>query len=130
MIRDVVKYLALFVVFLVLILDAVAVIQTQVSVREQASDAADVARSTYVETGSEKAAKTAAESYLLSHDSRFLSATIDTRGGRDSTVASVTAERSAKTFVYKYLVNLPLVGERVDNALNPTAIGQTDESNI
>lgn len=130
MIRDVVKYLALFVVVLVLILDAVAVIQAQVSVREQASDAADIARSTYVETGSERAAKTAAESYLLSHDSRFLSATLSTQGGRDNTVASVTAERSADTFVYRYLVRLPLVGERVDNALNPTAVGETDEPSL
>ena len=42
----------------------------------------------------------------------------------------MTAERSADTIVYKYLTHLPWVGDRVDNLLNPTAVGETDESSL
>jgi Flp pilus assembly protein TadG len=129
-VRDVLKYLVLFVVVLVLILDAVAVIQVQLSVRQQTTDAADSARSVYVETGSTRLAKQAAEDYLGRHDSTYISSTVNTAGTRDQAVVTVTGERSADTIVYKYLTHLPWLGERVENLLNPTAVGETGKSNI
>jgi hypothetical protein len=129
-VRDVVKYLILFAVVLVIILDGVAVIQVQLSVRQHTSDAADSARSVYVETGSTGKAKEAAKDYLESRDSVFISASVNTAGTRDQAVVTVTGERSADTIVYKYLTHVPWVGERVENLLNPTAVGETEKSNI
>jgi hypothetical protein len=129
-VRDAVKYLALTVVIVVIVLDAVAVVQTQLSVRQKATDAAKAARSEYVETGSEKAARAAARSYLESRDAVLIAATFDSSGDRDKAVVAVTAEDSAETLVYKYLTRLPWAGERVENLLEPTVVGETDRSNI
>jgi hypothetical protein len=129
-VRDVLKYLVLFVVVLVILLDAVAVVQVQLSVRQQTTDAADAARSVYVETGSTVQAKEAARDHLESRDTTFISATVNTAGTRDQAVVTVTGERSADTIVYKYMTHLPWVGERVENLLSPTAVGETEKSNI
>jgi hypothetical protein len=129
-VRDVIKYLALAVVIVVIVLDAVAVVQTQLSIRQKATDAAKAARSEYVETGSEKAATAAARSYLETRDATFIAATIDASGDVDKTVVVVTAEDGAETFVYKYLTRLPWAGERVENLLEPTVVGETGKSNI
>lgn len=128
--RDVIKYLALGIVIVIIVLDGVAVVQTQLSVRQKATEAAESARTEFVQTGSEKTAAAAAKDYLVDHDATFISITMDTEGGRDKTVVAVTAEDSADTFLYRHLTGLPWVGERVENLLEPTVVGETDKSSL
>jgi hypothetical protein len=128
--RDVVKYLAVFVVILVMILDLVAVVQVQLTVREQATTAAEKGLEAYVDAGTRRSAEEAARDYLVGHDSEYISMTLTPARSRNEASVKVIAERSAKTYVYRYLTHLPYVGDRVDNLLNPTATGETGKTNI
>lgn len=126
MIRDVIKYFALFVVILVMILDAIAVLQVQLTVRDNASVAADKALAAYIDNASWAASVQVAESYVEEKGSRFVGASQSGASRRPEEVVTVTAERKSKTYVYHYFTKLPWgLGERVDNLLNPTATGDS-----
>jgi hypothetical protein len=122
-VRETIKYFAIFVVFLVMILDAVAVLQVQLSVRDNAKSAAQEAQQQFVSGGSTKQAQMAAKSYLDSKDARYISATVTPGVNGGDPVVTVVAERSAHTYVYHYFEKLPWgLGKRVTNLLNPTAV--------
>jgi hypothetical protein len=122
LVREAVKYFALFVVILVMILDAIAVLQVQLSVRDNAKVAAGEALSQYANGASRGQAEDAAQSYVEAKGGRYLSAHWSGGPARDDTVVTVTAERDSSTYLYRYFTYLPWgLGERVDNLLNPTA---------
>ena len=122
MAREAIKYFAIVVIFMVMILDTVAVIQTQVAVRNTATDAAVQAKAAYSEGQNVAQAKDVASAYVEAKGSRFISATVPATANKDTVVVTVIAERDTHTYVYHYLTKLPWgLGERVDNLLSPTA---------
>ena len=128
-IRDAVKYVGLFVVILVLILDTIAVIQAQTAVRTTADRAAREALTSYVETGNKTAAGEVAKNYVESRDAVYLSATIDSGRSRNDAAATVSAQRKAKTYVFHYFSHMPWgLGEKVENMLAPAVTRTTRET--
>ena len=126
-VREAIKYFAIVVIFMVVILDAIAVIQAQIAVRNTASGAAGQARTSYVEGEDAAQAKEVASSYVEAKESRFISATLSETANRADVVVTVTAQRTTDTYVFHYLTKLPWgLGERVDDLLNPTATGSSE----
>jgi hypothetical protein len=122
-VRETVKYFALFVVILIMILDAIAVVQVQMTVRSNASDAAKEAAAKYADGATWAHTHQIAETFVKAKDSRFVDATKSEGSRPEDTVITVIAERSSHTYLYHYFTNLPWgIGERIDNLLNPTAI--------
>lgn len=123
-VRETIKYFALIVVIMVMVLDTIAVAQVQLTVRDNATVAASDAHDQYVQGSTWPQSQQVAASYVEAKGSRFISASMSGAADRQSTVISVTAERGAHTYVYHYFTKLPWgLGDRVDNLLNPTATG-------
>lgn len=126
-VRETIKYFAIFVVFLVMVLDAIAVIQGQIAVRDNASVAATEAQQAYVGGQTTQQAQDLARTYVIAKGSKFVNATFSDTATREDTVVTVMAERQTHTYLYHYLSHLPWgIGHRVDNLLNPTASGTSD----
>ena len=124
MVREAIKYLAIVVIFMVLVLDTIAVVQTQIVVRNTASDAAEQAKAAYTEGQNAAQAKNVASTYVEAKGSRFISATLPVTANKADAVVTVVVERGTDTYAYHYLTKLPWgLGERVDDLLNPTATG-------
>ena len=126
-VRDLVKYLALLVVVAVLVFDTISLIQVQRTVRVNATDAANEALTTYIDSGNTEMAKDRARTSVEMHGSTFGGAEIVTSGGRTHEgMVKVTASRSADTYVFRYLAEIPRIGEPLKDALNPTVTETSD----
>jgi hypothetical protein len=122
-----IKYAAIVVIFMVMVLDAIAVIQAQIAVRDNATVAANDAKDAYVNLQSMRQATNVASSYIEAKGGTFIGAHFSQAANRESTAVTVTAERQAHTYVYHYLEHLPWgLGKRVENLLNPTASGSSN----
>jgi hypothetical protein len=107
-----------------IVLDAVAAIQVGQTVKGDAHDAAVAAADAFVQTSSNDAARTQAESVLTSRGDTLLGFSVDSRSGH--AVYSVTAQRHAHTYVFHYLAKLPRIGDWVERTLNPKATRSSD----
>lgn len=107
-----------------IVLDAVAAIQVGQTVKGDARDAAVAAADAFVQTSSNDAAQTQAESVLTSRGDTLLGFSVDSRSGH--AVYSVTAQRHARTYVFHYLAKLPRIGDWVERTLNPKATRSSD----
>ncbi len=121
--RGVVFYAAVFVIVGVLVLDAVAVVHASMGVRQNASDAADQALSTFVQTESPAMAMQSASTFLKIHSAVLLKAhsTLQqsTQGPSQATV-TITATTQPHTYVFHYFEKLPWgIGSWFHRLLNP-----------
>ena len=122
-VRGVVFYAAVLVIVGVLVLDAVAVVHASMGVRQDASDAADQALSTFVQTESPAMAMQSASTFLKIHDSILLKANSTLQrsaGGPSAATVTITATKQPHTYVFHYFQKLPLgIGSWFHNLLNP-----------
>ena len=125
---------AIIVIVAVLVLDTVQVVNASLGVRQNATDAADQALSTYVETENSGMAMASASTFLKLHDAVLIKKgsvlkTADNGSPSQATV-TITAVRTPHTYVLHYLQNLPMgIGPWVHKTLNPRATEtNTDDS--
>ena len=116
---------AVIVVVAVLVLDTVAVVNASLGVRQNATDAADQALATYVETENSGMAMASASTFLKLHDSTLVkhdSVLKPTLGGPTQATVTITAVRKPHTYVLHYFQTLPWgIGPWVHKTLNPRA---------
>ena len=122
-VRGVVFYAAVLVIVGVLVLDAVSVVHASMGVRQDASDAADQALSTFVQTESPDMAMQSASTFLKTHSSILLKANStlqqSTEGPAQATV-TITAAKTPHTYVFHYFQKLPWgIGPWFHHLLNP-----------
>ncbi len=123
LLREAVFFLVLVSVFSLFIFDIITVVSTHHAVKEDAKHAAKVAVTTFVSTGSDATAQQAALDYLKGEKTTMVSFTVDRSQG--VTVYTVTAKRSTKTFLLKYIARLPKVGHWMNRQLHPVATAET-----
>jgi hypothetical protein len=125
-VRGTILIAVIIVVLAVLVLDTVAVVNASLGVRQNATDAADQALSTYVETENTGLAMASAATFLNLHDSvliRQSSAFKPSKtGGPAQSTVTITAVRQPHTYVLHYLQSLPMgIGPWIHKTLNPRA---------
>lgn len=119
LLREALFFLVLVGLFAFVLLDVIAIYSTQRAVKEDARKAAAVAVATFVSTADDTAARQAALAYLDIHKTQLVSFAVDRSQGR--TVYRVTAQRTVKTFLLKFVGRLPKVGGWMDRQLHPEA---------
>jgi len=124
-VRGVVFYAAVLIIVGVLVLDAVSVVHASMGVRQDASDAADQALSTFVQTESPDMAMQSASTFLKIHSSILLKANStlqqSTEGPAQATV-TITAAKTPHTYVIQYFQKLPWgIGPWFHHLLHPKA---------
>jgi hypothetical protein len=123
--RGVVIFAAIVVIVGVLGLDAVAVVHASLGVRQDASDAANQALATFVQTESRDMAMNSASTFLKLHNSVLLKADSTLQPSIQSPAQStvtITATKTPHTYVFHYFVGLPWgIGPWFHRMLNPQA---------
>jgi hypothetical protein len=125
---------AIIVIVAVLVLDTVQVVNASLGVRQNATDAADQALSTYVETENSGMALASASTFLKLHSAVLIKqgSTVKAAnsGPPSQATVTITAVRKPHTYVLHYLQNLPLgIGPWIHKNLNPRATEtNTDDS--
>lgn len=125
MIRESIKYALVIVVLGVLVLDGISVVSASLGVRQNASDAANQALTTFIQTNNAAMAMRSASTFLKLHGSILLKAksnlTLSILGADHSTV-TITATKKPHTYVFHYFQSLPWgIGPWFHKLLNPTA---------
>ncbi|MGD0998352.1 MAG: hypothetical protein ABR941_08575 [Thermoleophilia bacterium] len=125
MIRESIKYALVIVVLGVLVLDGISVVSASLGVRQNASDAANQALTTFIQTNNATMAMQSASAFLKLHGSILLRArsnlTLSILGADHSTV-TITAAKKPHTYVFHYFQSLPWgIGPWFHKLLNPTA---------
>jgi hypothetical protein len=124
---------AIIVIVAVLVLDTVQVVNASLGVRQNATDAADQALSTYVETENSGMALASASTFLELHNAVLIKPGSAVKavnsGGPSQATVTITAVRKPHTYVLHYLQNLPLgIGPWIHKNLNPRAT-ETNSAN-
>jgi len=123
-VREAVQIAAVVVILAVLVLDGVSVIQTSLGVRQNATDAANQALTTYVQTESTDMAMQSASTFLKLHDAVLLrsqSALSKNYDPSESRV-TITASKTPHTYVFHYFQSLPFgIGGWFHKILHPQA---------
>lgn len=123
--RGVIIFAAIIVIVGVVALDAVAVVHASLGVRQTASDAANQALATFVQTESRDLAMDSASTYLKLHNSILLKAQSTLQPSIQSpsqSTVTITATMKPHTYVFHYLQGLPLgIGPWFHRMLNPQA---------
>jgi len=129
-VREVVYTAAILVIVAVIVLDVVSVVNTSLGVRQNATDAANQAFSTYVQTDNSGIAMTSASTFLKLHDATMLkgeSHLTSSPAGPDQARVSITATKTPHTYLFHYFQSLPWVGPWFHKVLHPQAT-ETDAS--
>lgn len=125
LIRESIKFAAVIVIVGVLVLDAVSVINASLGVRQNASDAADQALVTFIQTSNPAMAMQSASTFLKIHDSVMLAAKSNLRPsiqGPGQATVTITAAKKPHTYVYHYFQRLGWgIGPWFHKLLNPSA---------
>ncbi len=117
---------AIIVIVAVLVLDTVQVVNASLGVRQNATDAADQAIATYVETENSSMAMASASTFLKLHGSVLIkhgsALKVADSGSPSQATITITAARKPHTYVLHYLQTLPLgIGPWIHKNLNPRA---------
>ena len=129
-VREVVYAAAILVIVAVIVLDVVSVVNTSLGVRQNATDAANQAFATYVQTSNTGIAMHSASTFLTLHDATMLrgeSNLTQPVGGPDQARVTITAAKTPHTYVFHYFQSLPWVGPWFHKILHPQAT-ETDAS--
>jgi hypothetical protein len=124
-VREVIYAAAAIVIVAVIVLDVVSVVNTSLGVRQNATDAANQAFSTFVQTNNTGIAMHSASSFLTIHDATLLKSesTLDSTVGTrpDQARVTITAAKVPHTYVFHYFQSLPWVGPWFHKILHPQA---------
>jgi len=129
-VREVVYGAAILVIVAVIVLDVVSVVNASLGVRQNATDAANQAFSTFVQTDNTGIAMMSASTFLKLHDATMLKAESNLTqapGGPDQARVSITAAKTPHTYIFHYFQSLPWVGPWFHKILHPKAT-ETDAS--
>ena len=128
-VRGVIYTAVALVVVAVIVLDVVSVVNTSLGVRQNATDAANQALSTYVQTENTGVAMMSASSFLKYHGAILLkSQSTLTSSAPQQARVTITAAKTPHTYVFHYFQSLPLgVGTWFHKILHPQAT-ETDAS--
>ena len=123
-IREVVWIAVILLVIAVVILDGMAIFSAYQSA-DDATSAAEEARTEYAQTLSVPAAKLAAEQYLAKSGIEMTSfKAVQTADG--TVKFTVTATSTADTYVFGYLGKIPPLKDWVDRTTHPTRTGSAE----
>jgi Flp pilus assembly protein TadG len=123
-IRDVIWIAVILLVIAVVILDGMAIFRAYQSA-DDATSAAEEARTEYAQTTDLTAAKLAAEQYLAKSDIEMTSfKAVQTANG--TVKFTVTATASADTYVFSYLGKIPPLEDWVERTTHPTRTGSAE----
>ena len=129
-VREIVWYLAVVVVICVVVFDGVAVTKAHLGVSQNATDAADEALNTYIQSGNPGMAKDSASTLLKLHGSQMIAGSFELQrsvDGPDHATVTVGARRATKTYLLRYLEDVPWgVGPWFHRLLNPSAVESND----
>jgi hypothetical protein len=123
-VREAVQIAAVIVILAVLVLDGVAVIQTSLGVRQNATDAANQALTTYVQTENVEMAMQSASTFLKLHDATLLRSESALTKNYDPSQSrvTITAAKTPHTYVFHYFQSLPWgIGTWFHKILHPQA---------
>lgn len=123
-IREVIWIAVILAVIAVVILDGMAIFGAYQSA-DDASSAADEARTEYAQSLNVEAAKQAAEEYLAKSDIEL----VDFKAARteSGTVRfTVTAKATADTYAFRYLAVIPPLEDWVERTTHPTRTGSAE----
>jgi hypothetical protein len=125
LLREALIFAAIIVIVGVLALDAISAIHASLGVRQDASDAANQALSTFVQTESPAMAMDSASTFLKLHNSILLKADSTLQRSAQSPAQStvtITAAKKPHTYVFHYFQRLPWgIGPWFHRLLNPRA---------
>jgi hypothetical protein len=125
-VREIVLYLAVVVVIAVVVFDSVSVMKAYLGVRQNASDAADEALNTYVQTGNTIMAENSASAWLKLHDAALVSGSFKLSPsfyGPDKATVTVGAKRDPHTYLFHYLQSVPWgIGDWFERMINPRSV--------
>jgi Flp pilus assembly protein TadG len=123
-IRDVIWIAVILLVIAVVILDGMAIFRAYQSA-DDATSAAEEARTEYAQTTDVTAAKLAAAQYLAKSDIEMTSfEAVQTANG--TVKFTVTATASADTYVFSYLGKIPPLKDWVERTTHPTRTGSAE----
>ena len=124
-VREAVWAAAIIVIVAVIVLDVVSVVNASLAVRQNATDAADQALSTYVQTESTTMAMDSASSFLKFHDATLLkseSRLTWSMAVPNQARVTITAAKLPHTYVFHYFQSLPWgLGPWFHKLLHPQA---------
>jgi hypothetical protein len=123
-VREAVQIAAVIVILAVLVLDCVSVVQTSLAVRQNATDAANQALATYVQTESTDMAMQSASTFLKLHDAVLLrsESTLSKTYDPSNSWVTITAAKTPHTYVFHYFQALPWgIGHWFHKILHPQA---------
>jgi len=124
--RGVITFAVIIVVVAVLVLDAIAVINAQLGVRQNATDAANQALSNFVLTSNPAVALDSASAFLKIHGSvmiRHESKLTPSAQGPGQATVTIAAFKKPNTYVLHYFQSLPGgMGRWFHKILNPHAV--------
>jgi hypothetical protein len=129
-VREVVYAAAILVIVAVIVLDVVSVVNTSLGVRQNATDAANQAFSTYVQSDNTDIAMASAATFLKNHNATMLkgeSHLTSSAGGPEQARVSITAAKTPHTYLFHYFQSLPGIGPWFHKILHPQAT-ETDAS--
>jgi len=125
LIRGVIEISAVLVVVAILVLDTVSVYNARLGVRQNASDAANQALSTFIQTGNTRVALESASSFLKIHGAYLIgkdSEVTPSANGPEHATVVIAAGRTPHTYVYHYFQDLGWgIGPWFHKLLNPTS---------
>ncbi len=130
LVRGLIYFAAVIVIVAVLVLDAVAVVNASLGVRQNATDAADQALTTYIQTGNAGRAMQSASTFLTLHGSVMVPAGSDVTPsdqGTEHATVTITATRTPHTYVFHYFEGLGMgIGPWFHKLLNPRSTESND----
>jgi hypothetical protein len=107
------------------ILDILSVYTAHQTLGDQTRSAALEAATSFVQQGSEPVADQAASQYLSHHGSTLVK--IVGNHGNGLNKYTVTAKRPVKTYIFRYLAKLPLIGGWMNRQLHPVVTGANNQ---
>ena len=125
-VREIVWYLAVVVIIAIVVFDGVSVMKAYLGVRQNASDAADEALHSYVQTGNVVTANSSASTWLTLHGAMMVPGSFKLQPsayGADKATVTVGVERKPHTYLFHYLQAVPWgVGAWFDRLINPRSV--------
>jgi len=124
-VREAIWAAAIIAIVAVIVLDVVSVVNASLAVRQNATDAADQAISTYVQTESTAMAMDSASSFLKFHNAVLLkseSKLVSSMTTPNQARVTITAAKTPHTYVFHYFQSLPFgIGPWFHKVLRPQA---------
>jgi glutathione S-transferase len=124
-IRGVVWIVVILAIIAVVILDGMSIFSAYQSAGDNATNAAEDARTEYAQTLNVPSAKLAAQQYLAKKNLELVDfKAVQTAGG--TVKFTVTAEATADTYAFRFLGAIPPLKDWVERTIHPTRTGNAE----